>query len=110
MTDACPFRADDNGVILAVRLTPRSSRDTVEDIESASDGRAYLAAKVRAVPEKGAANAALVRLIAVWLDVPKKRVSIVGGAASRLKTVRVVGEPARLTERIAERLGLHRPG
>lgn len=109
MRDGPPFRAAHDGVFIAVRLTPRSSRDAVEDIESAADGRSYLAAKVRAVPEKGAANAALERLIAAWLDVPKKSVSIVGGTTSRLKTVRVDGDPARLTERMAERLGMHRP-
>ena len=44
---------------LEVRLTPRASCDLIEGEKLLSDGRRVLAARVRAVPEKGAANEAL---------------------------------------------------
>lgn len=109
MTGDLPFRADEGGLLIAVRLTPRSARDAVTGVETAADGRPHIAARVRAVPEKGAANAALERLIADWLDVAKASVSVVGGGTSRLKTVRVGGGPSELAARLMRRLGTGAP-
>ncbi len=47
--------------------------------------------KVRARPEKGRANEAVVRLLAKHLGVPRSSVSIVRGATSREKVVEVDG-------------------
>jgi uncharacterized protein len=96
------YRAHDKGVDIHVRLTPRSSKDAVEGIETASDGRSHLAARVRAVPEKGAANVALEKLMAGWLGVARSDVSVVAGGTSRLKTVRVAGNGAELAVRLHE--------
>lgn len=95
------FRARDDGVDLFVRLTPKSSRDAVEGVEEAGDGRCHLVARVRAVPEKGAANVALEKLLAKALGIPSNSVSVVAGGTSRLKTVRVSGDPAELAELMA---------
>lgn len=92
------FRARDDGVDLFVRLTPKSSKDAVEGVETTADGRCHLAARVRAVPEKGAANAALEKLLARALGIPRNSVSVVAGGTSRLKTVRVSGDPGELAK------------
>ncbi|MBX3567940.1 MAG: DUF167 domain-containing protein [Rhizobiaceae bacterium] len=83
------YRPRDGGVDLFVRLTPRSSRDELGPVESLSDGSSRLGARVRTVPEKGAANAALELLIARRLAVPRSAVRIIAGQTSRQKTVRV---------------------
>jgi len=70
----------------SVRLTPRADRDAIEGVE---DG--VLRARVSSPPVDGAANAALVRLVASELDVPKGSVRIVSGASSRSKVVAVDG-------------------
>lgn len=95
------FRRCDAGVELFVRLTPKSSRDAVEGIDVAADGRSHLKARVRAVPEKGKANQALERLLADRLGVPAGAVSVVAGGTARLKTVRVAGEAAAIEARLA---------
>ena len=82
---------------LEVRLTPRAARDFLEGETRLSDGRRVLSARVRAVPEKGAANEALLSLIARSFGVARSRVSLVAGHGSRLKSVRVEGEPLSLT-------------
>jgi uncharacterized protein YggU (UPF0235/DUF167 family) len=55
-----------------------------------------LKARVRAAPEKGLANAALEKLVAGALGVPKSAVTVVAGGTSRTKVVKVAGDPARL--------------
>ena len=88
-----------DGLRIAVRLTPRSARDELAGPTSLSDGRSVLAARVRAVPEDNRANAALVRLIAEALGVPRSRVAIAEGATSRVKLLFVAGDGAVLAKR-----------
>ncbi|RUV62984.1 DUF167 domain-containing protein, partial [Mesorhizobium sp. M5C.F.Ca.IN.020.14.1.1] len=56
-----PFRLRDDGVEMFVRLTPKTAMDRLEGIEISADGRSRLKARVRALPENGAANQALER-------------------------------------------------
>lgn len=79
------------GVILHVRLTPRGGRDTVEGVETLANGRAVLKARVRALPEDGAANKALLKLLAQWLEIPVSRVELANGATARVKSFRIGG-------------------
>ena len=88
-------------IVLAVRLTPRAGRDAIDGKAVLSDGREVVLARVRAVPERGGANDALIRLIADVLAVPKSAVTIDSGATARLKQVRVAGDPVILS-RIVE--------
>jgi uncharacterized protein YggU (UPF0235/DUF167 family) len=101
-----PFRERTDGIDLFVRLTPKSSRDAIDGFGEAADGSRHLIARVRAVPEKGAANLALERLLAGRLGVPKGSVAVVAGETSRLKTVRIEGSPEVLGRKIAEAFAL----
>jgi uncharacterized protein YggU (UPF0235/DUF167 family) len=96
-------------VVLRVRLTPRAAKDAVEGLEETADGVA-IKARVRALPENGAANAALERLIADWLSVPKSLVTVSAGTKSRVKTVSVSGDATDLgrsiESKLAERLNM----
>jgi len=91
---------ESGGIDLFVRLTPRSSRDALGPPEETADGRRHLCARVRAVPEKGAANAALERLLAEVLGLPRSRVRIIAGQSARQKTVHVDADPVLLTPRL----------
>lgn len=104
------FRLREDGIDLFVRLTPRSAKDAIEGVETAADGRSHLAARVRAVPENGAANAALEKLLAAELGVPKKSVSVVAGGTSRLKTVRILGAASELAGKLAGLAPRRTPG
>ena len=103
-----PWRAVSDGVRLTVRLTPKASADAVGDVVAGPEGP-YLTVKVRALPSDGAANAALEKLIAKWLGLAQRDVSLAGGGKSRLKTLHVSGDPADLGARLAALLGLARP-
>lgn len=99
------WSAAPDGVTVTVRLTPKGGRDCLEGIETVSDGRVVLKARVRAAPHEGAANAALLALLAKSLGVPPRKVEITGGATSRIKRVRVVGDVATLAARLEKLSG-----
>lgn len=91
------------GVLLKVRLTPKSSRDEIVGLK-AFGGEAVLMARVRALPEDGRANHALAKLIAHWLKVPPSSVSVAQGGKSRMKQVLVEGDAETLAWLIEARL------
>lgn len=105
MTAAAYFRLRPDGLDLFVRLTPKASVDRLEGVEVTADGRSHLKARVRAVPEKGAANAALERLVARALGLPASSVSVSAGATSRLKVLHVGGDPVALAEAVDAFIG-----
>ena len=104
-TPPLPVRATADGVVLGVRLTPKSSRDEILGVETFG-GVAVLKARVRALPEEGRANDALVKLIAKWLGMPPSTVLVAQGGKSRLKQVRIEGDADSLLARIAARLSV----
>ena len=73
-------------VRIPIRLTPRADRDAIDGV-----GDGVLRARVSAPPVDGAANSALIRLIASELKVPKGSVRIVSGESSRSKVIAVDG-------------------
>ena len=100
-----PWTQVADGLVLTVRLTPKGGRDAIEGIERLADGRAVLKARVRAAPSEGAANAALVRLIADAFNVPPRAVTLMAGATARLKRVKIAGDAAALATRLATIVG-----
>ncbi|MAY28051.1 MAG: hypothetical protein CL627_02170 [Aurantimonas sp.] len=97
MTDARFWRPDgEDAVLVDIRLTPKSAADRIEGSVTDAAGRAFLKARVRAVPEDGKANAALLKLLARTIGVPKSAVTLVAGHTSRVKTLRLAGDAGRL--------------
>ena len=84
------------GVALAVRLTPKGGRDSIDGIELLADGRSVLKARVRAAPSEGEANAALLRFVAKAVGVPPRNVALSAGATARIKRLTISGDPPAL--------------
>lgn len=100
-----PWSAAAIGLVVAVRLTPKGGRDSIDGVEVLSDGRSVLKARVRAAPMDGEANAALVKLIAKTLDVPARTVTLAAGATSRIKRVVIDGDPTALAAKLEKVIG-----
>ena len=107
--EARPWTAREKGVVLQVRLTPKSSRDALEGVEVLADGACVLKARVRAVPEDGKANDALVALVAKSLKTPASRIKIASGATSRHKSLLLEGEPAEIFARLEVLVAAQKP-
>lgn len=70
---------------LTVRVIPRSSRNAI------TWEQGVLKARLTAPPVDGAANDALIVLLAQRLGLPKRAISIASGATGRQKIVEIAG-------------------
>ncbi len=99
------WRAVPGGIEIAVRVTPRASRDAF-----GAGGEEHFAARLAAPPVEGAANAALVPLVAKSFGVAKRSVTLIAGDTARLKRLRIEGDPAVLAEKAASLYGVGHDG
>lgn len=93
MSEKSAWRVVDDGLAIAVRVTPRGGRDA---LTAGTDE--HFAARLAAAPVDGAANAGLVALVAKTFCVPKRAVTIVAGETARLKRLHIAGDVATLAE------------
>jgi uncharacterized protein (TIGR00251 family) len=95
------FHNDKKGAALAIRVTPRASRNEISEIQS--DGTVKI--RLTAPPVEGKANEALVEFLAKVLDLPASKIEIVAGATGRDKLVSVFDiDAAALQRKILEHL------
>jgi uncharacterized protein YggU (UPF0235/DUF167 family) len=93
---ARPWTAAPDGLTVTVRLTPKGGRDAIEGVEQLADGSVVLKVRVRAAPHEGAANDALIRLLAKALRLPRGAVALAAGATARIKRLQLTGDPQAL--------------
>jgi len=72
--------------LVAIRVQPRASREGVQGVRGEA-----IAIQLKAAPVDGAANAALLKLLARVLKVPLSNIELVRGATGRSKWIRVEG-------------------
>jgi uncharacterized protein (TIGR00251 family) len=98
MTGALAITEDAGGITFDVQVVPRASRDRLGPVHGER-----LKVQLTAPPVDGAANAALVALVAKALGRPRSAVTIVRGLTGRKKTVHVGGSSrAQLLSHIEE--------
>jgi len=95
-----PWRATLDGIVVACRLTPKGGRDAIDGAATLADGTRVLLVRVRAVPEAGKANDALLRLIADRAGAPVSQARLIAGAKSRLKQIAISGDSAALIAKL----------
>ncbi|MDO8501443.1 MAG: DUF167 domain-containing protein [Gemmatimonadaceae bacterium] len=85
----------------AVHVQPRASRTEIVGVHGTA-----LKVRLHAPPVDGAANTALIELLADKLGVPKRAVRIVAGQSSRGKTVEIEGVSPASVHALAEGEGI----
>ncbi|MBB5073325.1 hypothetical protein HNQ69_000446 [Bartonella callosciuri] len=78
-------QVDTNGFILFVRLIPKASVDRIMGVEYRDDGKQYLVIRLRAVPEDGKANKALIKFLSKQWKIPSSCIFLKNGTTSRYK-------------------------
>jgi uncharacterized protein (TIGR00251 family) len=86
--------------IFAIRVTPRSAKPGVGGWRAGADGREELEVRVAEAPADGAANEAVVNLLAKALGISRSEVSIISGHASRHKRVATPFDDRELRRRL----------
>ena len=83
--------------ILGGRVTPRSAKPGIGVWRSGADGREQLEVRVAEAPADGAANDAVVKLLAQAFGISRAQVAIISGHASRHKRIAIPfdGQEAR---------------
>ena len=90
MKERFDARDSQSGIVLNIRVIPRAKRSTVDGVRGGA-----LLVRLSSPPVDGAANAALIDLLASVLEVPRRAVRIVGGDKSRDKRVAIDGLTAQ---------------
>jgi uncharacterized protein len=90
------FNLTPDGAQLFVRASPGAAKDKIAGLWQGADDERRLAVKVAAPPDKGKANAAIIKLLTKALGVPKSTLSVSTGETARLKTITIIGDPAVL--------------
>lgn len=98
MTDRGFYTLLPDGARLVLRVIPNAKTDRIEGSETRADGACALKIRVSAPPDKGAANAAILALLAKSLRLPRSALTLASGQTSRTKTVLVSADPAGLRE------------
>ena len=96
-----PFKPVADGVRVAIRLTPKASRNAIAGIAEAGQGESVLKVMVTAVPEAGKANEALIKLLAKEWGIAKSSMSLVAGATDRNKILHIAGDADDLMARLS---------
>ncbi|MCR5869893.1 MULTISPECIES: DUF167 domain-containing protein [unclassified Sphingomonas] len=86
-----PWREAPPGLVIAVRATPRASKSVL--LPGTPE---HLAARIAAPPVEGAANAALIELVAKAFGVAKRDVTLIAGETARVKRLSIAGDPKTL--------------
>jgi len=85
-----------SGIRLRVRVQPRASQNRIVGLHGDA-----VKVQVTAPPVEGAANEAVRELVAAWLDVPRRTVTLVQGQTGRNKVIEIAAEaPAKLAARL----------
>lgn len=81
------YRKTSKGILVYIYLTPRAAHTTIDGVAQTADGKEHLMVRVRALPEKGKSNCALITLLAKEFAVPARSITLIRGATSRFKHV-----------------------
>jgi uncharacterized protein YggU (UPF0235/DUF167 family) len=86
--------------ILPIRVTSRSAKPGLGGWRVGADGREQLEVRVTEAPADGAANEAVVKLLATALGVSRSELSIISGPTSRHKRVAIPFDVAEARGRL----------
>jgi uncharacterized protein len=95
-----PLSAHKSGVVLTLRLAPNAADNCIRSVIENSAGDCYLSARVTAVPEKGKANQALIKLLSKALRIPKSDFKIIRGDTDRNKQILISGNTGLLMDHL----------
>lgn len=95
-----PFTRHDGNITVTIRLTPNARLEKIGGVADLADGKKALKAFVRAIPENGRANTALIELVAKTLKLPKSTLTLISGDTSRQKVLKIINAGDDVLEKL----------
>lgn len=74
---------------LRIKVIPKSAKNEVTEIMNDDSGEPTIKIRIQAIPEKGKANAELIKFLSKELNLPKENIEIISGKNSPLKLIRI---------------------
>lgn len=74
---------------LRIKVIPKSPKNEITEIMEDSDGDQTIKIRIKAVPEKGKANAELIKFLSKELGIPRENISIISGKSDQLKLIKI---------------------
>lgn len=84
-----------------VRVTPNARADVINGVTVRDNGQEVLNVRVRAAPDKGRANKAVVALLAKYFAVSKSTIRLIRGDTARQKQLLITGDCENLEAKLA---------
>lgn len=95
------WKVEGGKVMLFARVTPNASKNEVGGLRRGADGEERLSIRVTAAPDKGRANAAVVKLLSKTLGLPKSSIVLVSGEKDRSKSFALGGDSDEIVGKLA---------
>ena len=87
---------------MRVSVSPNAGENKISGTRENASGSLQLAVRVTAAPDKGKANAAVIKLLSKVLGQPKSAFTIVSGETARQKTIEIAAQPDDIDARLDE--------
>jgi hypothetical protein len=74
---------------LRIKVIPKSPKNEITEIMRDHEGEETIKIRLKAVPEKGKANAELIKFLSKELGIAKDKISIISGKTEQLKLIKI---------------------
>mgnify|MGYP001608505036 CR=1 FL=1 len=74
---------------LRIKVLPKSPKNEITEIMKDESGEETIKIRIKAAPEKGKANAELIKFLSKELNISKENISIISGKSTTLKLVKI---------------------
>jgi hypothetical protein len=70
-------------------VIPKSSKNEIVEIMEDEENGQTVKIRIKAMPEKGKANAELIKFLSKTLNLPKENISIISGKTEHIKLLKI---------------------
>lgn len=74
---------------LRIKVIPKSNKNEIVETFTDADGEETIKIRIKAAPEKGKANAELIKFLSKQFGVPRAAIFIISGKSERLKLIKI---------------------
>jgi uncharacterized protein (TIGR00251 family) len=74
---------------LRIKVIPKSSKNEITEIMKDSSEEETIKIRIKAAPEKGRANAELIKFLSQELNIEKSSISIISGKTDQVKLLKI---------------------